>query len=456
MIAAIELREILTSEVAAATPFRLITLAIFVLAVLHTLFANVFTHLSEKVAKAHAKNGAQDVSFFAEVLHFLGEIELVFALWVVPLIFTITAFYGWDDVLYYLDSRVYVEPFFIVVVMSLASTRPIIQLAERSLHSLARLFGDTKAVWWLCIMTIGPVLGCLITEVAALTISALLLKEKLFIYNPPKRLAYGTLGLMFVNFSVGGVLTNFAAPPALTLSRCWNWSALDFFHQFGWRVLIGIAVVNFLYYIFFRSDFKKLKRVHYKEEKAVGSDKRKGKVPVWITLIHAAFLIWTIMMAHYPPVFMGSYLLFLGFHQATRGYQYQLNLRRPLMVGLFLAGLIIHVGFQEWWIEPLIGDLGFGALMLSGTLLTAFNENTTVAALACLIDDLAPLMRYALVAGIVAGGGLTIIAHAPNPVGQALLRRYFGGEISQRKLFLSALGPTIIFLLIFYLFPTKI
>ena len=120
---------------------------------------------------------------------------------------------------------------------------------------------------------------------------------------------------------------------------------------------------------------------------------------------------------------------------------------------MFLAGLVIHGGFQGWWIETLLGDLGYGAMMLVGAILTAVNENTTVAYLACLLKGLEPSVQYALVSGLVAGGGLTIMAHAPNPVGQALLRPYFRRGISPWNLFLSALLPTLIFLAIFYFFP---
>jgi len=249
------------------------------------------------------------------------------------------------------------------------------------------------------------------------------------------------------------VLTNFAAPPALTLSRCWNWDILDFFSQFGWRVLVGIFLVNLLYFTLLRKDFRSLTKITHSEEDRREADLHKGPVPVWITCIHLGFLAWTIVMAHYLPIFFGSYLLYLGFHQATRMHQYRINLKRPLMVGLFLAGLVIHGGFQGWWIEPLIGDLGYGAMMVTGTVLTAFNENTTVAYLACLLDDLKPQIQYALVSGLVAGGGLTIMAHAPNPAGQALLRPYFPKGISSLRVFLAALVPTLIFLLIFFVFP---
>ena len=411
------------------------------------MLANRFTALSEKLAHRHLEKTGEKVSFWAEVVHFLGEIELVFALWVIPLVIAVTAFFGWDDVVEYLDSRIYVEPFFIVVIMSLSSTRPIIQAAEKGIQKLAGLFGGRPASYWFVIMTLGPIMGSLITEAAALTITAFLLIHQLYSRSPTKRLAYGTLGLMFVNFSVGGVLTNFAAPPALILSRCWEWSIADFFDLFSWKVFVGIAIVNSLYYFWIRRDFALLK------EREEASKEKEKSVPIWITLVHMGFIVWTIVMAHYPPIFLGSYLLFLGFHQATRTYQYELNLKRPLLVGLFLAGLVIHGEFQGWWIEPLIGNLGYGGMMLTGTVLTAFNENSTVAYLGCLLDGLTPKIQYALASGLVAGGGLTFIAHAPNPAGRALLNPYFKGGISPWNLFLWALPPTLIFLALFYFFP---
>ena len=452
-----DLQDILSQEVAAATPFRILTLIIFIAAVIHTLMANHFTSLADKVAAKYARQQKgvkhKKVSFLAEVLYFLGEIEVVFGLWVIPLLIVVTSFFGWDDAIKYLNSRIYVEPLFIVVVMSLASSRPIIKIAEKGVHVVAKLFGDSKEAWWLTILTIGPLFGSVITEVAAITISVLLLQEKLFIYGPTKRLAYGTLALLFVNFSVGGTLTNFAAPPALVLSRCWDWDAIDFFRQFGPQVILGILLVNTLYFLCLRKDFNKLRSIKHKEEEAIESDKHKGPVPVWVTLFHLLFLAWVIVMGEYPPVFLGGYLIFLGFHQATRHHQYNLNLKRPMMVGLFLAGLVIHGGFQGWWIEPLLGDLGYGAMLVVGTALTAFNENATVAHLACLVDGLTPKIQYALASGLVAGGGLTIIAHAPNPVGQALVRKYFKKGISPFNLFIFALLPTLIFLAIFYYFP---
>lgn len=449
------LEEIISSEVAAATPFRIATLVIFLAAIAHTLLAHHFTSLANKIAHKYNKKSKKKISVLAEILYFLGEIEVVFALWVIPLVIVITLFLGWPNTVEYLNSRIYIEPFFIVVVMSIASTRPVVKIASQGVHLIGKFFGDSPSSWWLAILTLGPIFGSIITEVAAMTIAALLLREKIYFYNPTKRLAYGTMGLMFTNFSVGGVLTNFAAPPALTLSRCWSWDVGDFFSQFGWRVLLGIAIVNCLYFLVMKKDFIKLKKRIASPDRSSGFDEKEGAIPVWITLVHLFFLGWTITMANYLPIFLGSYLIFLGFHQATRDYQNSLNLKRPLMVGLFLAGLVIHSGFQGWWIERILGDLGYGAMMLTGTVLTAFNENTTVAHLACLVGELSPKVQYALVSGLVAGGGLTIMAHAPNPAGQALLRPFFKKGISSWNVFLAALIPTLIFLALFYFFPAR-
>ncbi len=174
---AVGLLEILSEVASAATPFHILTLLIFLAAITHTLLAHHFTSLANKVAK----KGENTV--LSEILHFLGEIEVVFAIWVIPLVLVFTAFYGWTEMIQYLNSRVYVEPFFIVVIMSLASTRPIIKLAEKGVWAFGKHFGNSPQSWWFLILTIGPILGSVITEVAAMTIAALLLKEKIYVRN---------------------------------------------------------------------------------------------------------------------------------------------------------------------------------------------------------------------------------------------------------------------------------
>ena len=104
-------------------------------------------------------------------------------------------------------------------------------------------------------------------------------------------------------------------------------------------------------------------------------DKREDWVPSWMMVIHVIFMLWTVINAHHPALFIGGFLFFLGFAQATAPYQNRIDLKPSLLVGFFLAGLVIHGGVQAWWIAPVLGNLSETPLMLGATLLTAFNDN---------------------------------------------------------------------------------
>jgi hypothetical protein len=175
-------------------------------------------------------------------------------------------------------------------------------------------------------------------------------------------------------------------------------------------------------------------------------------VPAWVTAVHVAFIGWTVANAHYPALFVGGFMFFLGFARATASYQSRIELRTPLLVGFFLAGLVIHGGLQGWWIAPVLGSLSAHGLFLSSTILTAFNDNALITYLATLVPTLSDPLKYAVVEGAVVGGGLTVIANAPNPAGQALLSRFFGGSLSPLGLMWGALLPTIVAALAFRLF----
>jgi hypothetical protein len=172
-------------------------------------------------------------------------------------------------------------------------------------------------------------------------------------------------------------------------------------------------------------------------------------VPAWVTAAHLCFLGFMVWMAHYPALFIGAFLFFLAFAQATAHHQSRVELKGPLLVGFFLAGLVIHGGLQAWWIEPVLGSLGRVPLFLGATVLTAFNDNALITYLATLVPGFSDELKFAVVAGAVTGGGLTVIANAPNPAGQSILGRYFTGGVSPLGLFLGALPPTIIVALAF-------
>ena len=442
-------------------PFNGVATGIFVLAILHTFAAARFTALAHRVQHRHddearAKGRRPAPSVIAEGLHFLGEVEVVFGLWAVVLTFAMTAYAGWGTATHYLNDTVnYTEALFVVVIMALASTRPIVVFAEAALRRVANAGGGTPAAWWMTILTIGPALGSFITEPGAMTICALLLARQFYDLQPSARLKYGTLGLLFVNVSIGGTLTHFAAPPVLMVARTWGWDTSFMVSHFGWRAATAITVSTTVYYLLFRREFTALAvrapvtDVEQPDEEAPGA--ALEPVPAWITAAHVSFMAWTVGNSHYPALFLGGFLFFLGFARATAAYQSRIELRTPLLVGFFLAGLVIHGGLQGWWIALVLGSLSETPLFLGSTALTAFNDNALIAYLATLVPNLSDGLKTAVVGGAVVGGGLTVIANAPNPAGQALLGRFFGGAVSPLGLVLGALIPTLITAAVFRL-----
>lgn len=434
-------------------PFNLASFIIFLCAIMHTFLAPKFNMMSERIRNRNIEANLEIVDTFpVEVLRFMGEVEVIFGLWVIPLLMVMAMTYNWVTALDYISTLNYVEPTFVVVIMALASSRPIVRLAEECMKFIAGLGGESVQAWWLCILTIGPLSGSLITEPGAMTISALLLGKQIYLLKPSKRLCYATLGLLFVNISVGGVLTNFAAPPVLMVSKAWGWSTGYMLSNFGLKAVLGICLSNLLYFVVFRDELKALD--HKKRliaEKDQGLSMKEQPIPFWISLTHLIFLAWVVVHSHYPVMFIGSFLIFVGFHRATLPYQNNLSLKTPVLVGFFLAGLVVHGNLQAWWITPVLGNLGSGTLMIMSTILTAFNDNAEITFLASLIPNFTDLLKYAVVAGAVTGGGLTVIANAPNPLGQAVLGSYFDEGIRPTKLFLAAAIPTLIIGLCFWL-----
>jgi hypothetical protein len=210
------------------------------------------------------------------------------------------------------------------------------------------------------------------------------------------------------------------------------------FSNFGKHAITGIVLSNVVYLLIFRRELFALKPA------AADTAPKEEPVPVWVTLVHLAFLGFTVWMAHHPALFIGGFLFFLAFAQATAHHQNKVDLRSPLLVGFFLAGLVIHGGLQGWWIEPVLGSLGTVPLFAGATILTAFNDNALITYLATLVPGFSEELKFAVVAGAVTGGGLTVIANAPNPAGQSILQRYFPDGVSPLGLLLGALLPTLL------------
>lgn len=457
------LMAILRGRVAAA-PFNLVATAIFLLAIGHTFLTARFRHWAHVAEEKHAASlarrappstdtnddGAPDeVSFKGQVLHFLGEVEAVFGIWAAVLAGAIGYYFGWGAVLGYIGEKVnFTEPMFIVVIMAIAGTRPVLRFAEACMRRIAAVGRGTTGAWWLAILIVAPVLGSFITEPAAMTIGALLLARQFYALKPSPRFAYATLGLLFVNISVGGTLTHFAAPPVLMVAGPWQWDTPFMLLNFGWKAALGILVATAIYYAVFRVELRTLETT--RQLAAEGAQARpEPPVPVWITIVQLLFMAFTVLVAHYPPLFIGGFMFFLAFSQATAHHQGRLELKAPLLVGFFLAGLVIHGGLQGWWIEPVLKRLDEFPLFVSSVLLTAFNDNAAITYLATLVPGFTDPLKYAVVAGAVTGGGLTVIANAPNPAGQTILQRFFPQGVSPLGLLTGALLPTLVMSLCF-------
>ena len=471
----------LKKRAGAQNGFNLVASIIFLCAIVHTFLAGYFIEMAHHHEKAHKEliekkgltgeakphDGAKDdVSFKANLFHFLGEVEAIFGIWVIALAGAILWFFGiqanelgdgFNQLKGYIGKDVnYTEPIFVVIIMAIAATRPVVRLAEFLVDKVAKVFGGSTAAWWFSALTITPLLGSFITEPAAMTIAALLLAKKFFDLNPSPKFAYATLGLLFVNISVGGTLTHFAAPPVLMIAQKWSFGMSFMFINFGWKAALGIIISNTAYFYYFRKEFSGLK-------KQVSQDMhipmkwvdREDPIPLWITIVHVLFLAWTVVFAHDPVLFVGGFLFFLGFTQATGHHQNDVNMKGPILVGFFLAGLVIHGGCQGWWISVLLTSIeNEWVLMIGSTVLTAFNDNAAITYLASQAPGLSIGAKYAVVAGAVTGGGLTVIANAPNPAGQSLLNRYFKGGVAPLGLLKAALVPTVIMGACFMLLKT--
>ncbi len=456
---------------AAQDPFNVAATIIFLLAICHTFAASSLNKLAHKYEHIHEENlktrgrrdrehpdGEPEVSFRATVFHFLGEVEAIFGIWVIVLAGAASYFYSWHDFQVYLNKdKIFTEPLFVVVIMAIAASRPVLRFAEALMSKVAAIGKGTPAAWWLTVLIIAPILGSFITEPAAMTIGAMLLAKKFYRLKPEPMLAYATIGLLFVNISVGGTLTHFAAPPVLMVASTWNWGTLFMMEHFGWKAVVGVIISSLLYYAFFRKAlFRVADRADGREDGRLDPkswQERETPIPAWVTGVHLGFLAWTVYTAHYPVLFVGGFLFFLAFVMATRHHQNAIHMKSPMLVGFFLAGLVIHGGVQGWWIAPIIQTLPDQALMLGATILTAFNDNAAITYLASQVDGISFGAKHAVVAGAVTGGGLTVIANAPNPAGQSILSKYFEGGVSPLKLFLGALIPTIILYLCFVILP---
>lgn len=410
------------------TTIELVGAILFACALVHTFSAKGFEILAHRYPR------------HSGLFHLLGEVEAVFGFWAFILIAAMAFIAGGDAAIDYAESRHYTEPLFVFTVMVIAASRPILDAVRSLLLTLARLapVRTEVALAWLGLAFV-PLCGSLITEPAAMTLAALMLAPQVFRPGVPEPLKYGALGVLFVNVSIGGTLTSYAAPPVLMVAGTWGWDSAFMFTHFGWRAALAVFINATVVTLLLRAHLR-----------PAANGETTAPVPLRVSVIHLAFLAAVVLLAHHPVLFLGLFLLFLGFTQAYHRHQDPLILKEGLLVGFFLAGLVVLGGMQQWWLQPIVSSLGPTALFFGALALTAITDNAALTYLGSLIAGLSDQAKYMLVAGAVGGGGLTVIANAPNPAGAALLRRGFNDEsIGALGLLGGALGPTVVAAILF-------
>ncbi|WP_338771077.1 putative Na+/H+ antiporter [Massilia sp. METH4] len=398
---------------------------LFAAAIVHTFTAKVFERLAYRFP-AHAG-----------VWHLLGEVEVVFGFWALVLVGFMAAAAGRGEAVAYLDSRNFTEPMFVFVIMVIAATRPILQSTKAAVALLARALPlpGSMATYFI-VLAVVPLLGSFITEPAAMTLAALILSERIFAGGISERLKYATLGVLFVNVSIGGTLTPYAAPPVLMVAAKWGWDLPFMLAHIGWKAALAVFVNAAGATLLFARELAA-------HRPAPGAP--AAPVPLPLVLVHLAFLAGVVVFAHHPAAFMGLFLFFLGVAHAYERFQDRLILREGLLVAFFLAGLVVLGGQQQWWLQPVLMSMSSEAVFYGATALTAITDNAALTYLGSLVEGLTDEFKYALVTGAVAGGGLTVIANAPNPAGMSILKEHFALQtVAALPLFLAAALPTAV------------
>lgn len=421
--------------------------ALFAIAVIHTFLCHRIRKMAENF---------DEKSIAYKIFKYLGEVELVFLFWSLVFLLSMTYLYNIDKVIGYLNTVNYTESVFVFVIMCMSATKPILQFADSCLSYTAKVLQKItnvsyEIIFYLTILVLGPILGSFMTEPVSMTVVALILYNHFLKYKGSSSFKYATVGLLFVNVSIGGALTHFAAPPVLMVARVWNWDAFFMMHNFGWKSLLSIFISTAVVTYIFRKDIRASKSHEDRYQQRV---EKQEKCPAWLIIINIIFIALSVYR-HESIIFtIPLFILFLGLHDITSHMQAPLKIKESFHVGLFLAGLVTLGTFQEWWLKPFIAKLNAFEMFLGSTALTSVTDNAALTYLGTLVPNLPDAIKYALVAGALAGGGLTVIANAPNPAGYGILAPAFDeNSIKPLKLFLAALGPTIITVCVFMFLP---
>lgn len=408
------------------TPLEWTGTTLFALALLHTFSVNFIRRWALRY----------------KFLHPLSEVELVFGLWAAIYLLIHAFVAGLPETIGYLTSLSFTEPVFVFVILLVSTTKPVLDLAETLINKLsARVPINKPLAFYFTALTVGPLLGSLITEPAAMAVTAMILLKRFYAKNISTSLMYATLGLLFVNISIGGTLTPFAAPPILMVAPVWGWDLKFVFLHLGWRGILACVLSTSLTTLYFR---RELSQIPWLDEVSAGA-------PAWLITVQLLVLTAIVVSAHHVWPLILLMFVVAGIHRLTRVHQQRLQMFESFLVAFFLAGLVVIGPLQRWWLEPLLLQAGSNALFWGATLLTAITDNAALTYLGAQVPTLTEAAKIALVSGAVVGGGLTIVANAPNPAGYAILNPGFKNGINPLGLLAGAILPTLIAAFCFWL-----
>lgn len=413
----------------------------FAIAVLHTFLAKPILNFSHRFPRGSGRE-----SFF----HLMGEIEIVFGFWAAIFLLVAGFTVGFSEVISYNEKVLFTEPIFVFCIMVIASTKPVLSFAKGLIHKISLLLSKLFRIRQIyadifVILTVGPLAGSFITEPAAMTVTAILLFQLL--ERPSSKMLYCILAVLFVNVSIGGTLTHFAAPPVLMVAGKWNWDMAYVFSHLGYKSFFAVILNALLLVFYFRKEIKN-------ECLNIQVSRSEVRIPHWVTILHLIILGLLVAVAHYSQTAFGIFLFFLGVTTVTKKYQEPLRLKESLLVAFFLGGIILFGAFQSWWLEPVLTSLSEKALFFGAVALTAVTDNAALTYLGSQVEGLSETSKYFLVAGAVAGGGLTVIANAPNAAGFSILQSKFKGGLNPVYLLLAAVPPTLVAILFLELLPS--
>lgn len=415
----------------------------FTIALIHTFLIPLIVRLTRTL-----KEG----SLTSKALHLISEVELIFAFWALIFLLAWVVTAGTLPVSKFIQSINISEPFFIFCIVVMASAKPVLQFVKQALiliaNSIAKLLKIPPAFCQIAVLlTLGPLLGSVITEPAAMTLVSLLLLQMFKNTQTDEQIdnkfVYAVLAVLFVNVSIGGALTHFAAPPILMVARIWQWDFLSVFKNLGIASIIAVFVNAGFLTVYYKKNILQLRPLNVD---AVN-------IPSWITLGHVLLIASSVYYLHQPRILFLLLLICVGFVRMTRTFQEKLRWKEGFFVALFLLGLMVLGTFQRWWLEPILAVLSEKIIFFAAVGLTAVVDNAALTYLGAQVPNLTNGAKWAIVSGALAGGGLTIFANAPNPIGFSLLQTIFPQKtLSSVKLLQAAVIPTAVAVISFIVF----